>query len=77
MLAVVGHILVALQTDPHIASENQRRVDHDTADIQEHLQARRLGCVQNDAELRQKGRQKMLSEEKESRIKRETDRLFA
>ena len=66
MLAVVGHFLVALQTDPHITAENQRRVDEDTANAQKHLQARYLGRVQNDAESGQKGRKKCSAKKKQT-----------
>ena len=77
MLAVVGHILVTLQTDQHITAEDQRRVDEDTANIQKHLQARSLGGAQCDPEAGQKRRKKMLGEEKDRRIERKADLLFA
>ena len=42
MLAVIGHILIAFEADPHIAAEDQRRIDDDINSILEEQNKRAL-----------------------------------
>ena len=76
VFAVVGHILISLQTNPHIAAENQCGVDEYAKNIQKHLDSRNFRSFHGNLRKGEQIREAMLRKEKQHGINRKTNRFF-